>query len=195
MNEPILYLALIHYPVINKEGRVIASSITNLDLHDISRLARTYGLKRFYVVQPLKDQRNLVKELLEYWQSGYGRVYNPDREEALRLLRVVPALTVALREAEAEVGSVTLVATEARAGRATLQYAQARRRLWSGEKMFLLFGTAWGLAPRLLEACDEVLAPIPGRIDDYNHLSVRSAAAIILDRLLGEPWWKSSEED
>ncbi len=194
MTEPVLYLALIHYPVLNKEGKVIASSITNLDLHDISRLARTYGVKRYYVVQPLKDQRRLVKELLEYWQSGYGRVYNPDREEALRLLRVVPALSVALREIKNEVGLIKLVATEARPGRATLNYAQARRRLWSGEKMLLLFGTAWGLAPRLLEACDEVLAPIPGRLDAYNHLSVRSAAAIILDRLLGEPWWKSLEE-
>ncbi len=195
MTSPTLYLALIHYPVINKEGRIIASSITNLDLHDIARLARTYGVRRYYVVQPLKDQRELVKELLKYWQSGHGRVYNPDREEALRLLRVVPALSVALREIREETPQLTLVATEARAGRATLSFAAARRRLWSGENMLLLFGTAWGLAPRLLEGCDEVLDPIPGRVDGYNHLSVRTAAAIILDRLLGEPWWKSLEED
>jgi hypothetical protein len=54
-----------------------------------------------------------------------------------------------------------------------------------GEPCLLIFGTAWGLSPALLETADFVLAPIEGPTD-YNHLSVRSAAAIILDRLLGD---------
>jgi hypothetical protein len=48
---------------------------------------------------------------------------------------------------------------------------------------FLLFGTGWGLTQEVKDSSDYVLAPIEGR--GYNHLSVRSAVAIILDRLLG----------
>jgi len=46
----------------------------------------------------------------------------------------------------------------------------------------VLFGTAWGIADELLERADCVLAPILG-VSHYNHLSVRGAAAITLDRL------------
>ncbi|HEY6838272.1 MAG TPA: RNA methyltransferase, partial [Geobacteraceae bacterium] len=49
----------------------------------------------------------------------------------------------------------------------------------------LVFGTGWGLTEELFERADLVLRPIKGP-GSYNHLSVRSAAAIILDRLLGE---------
>ena len=55
-----LYLALIHYPVINRNGKVIASAITNLDIHDISRISKTFGVNRFYIVTPLKDQQALA---------------------------------------------------------------------------------------------------------------------------------------
>ncbi|HBQ11087.1 MAG TPA: tRNA (guanine(37)-N(1))-methyltransferase, partial [Myxococcales bacterium] len=49
----------------------------------------------------------------------------------------------------------------------------------------ILFGTGHGLAPALLEACDGVVAAIRGD-GSYNHLSVRAAVAITLDRLFGE---------
>ncbi len=183
-----VYLALIHYPVINKEGKTIVSSITNLDLHDIARVCRTYGIKRYFVVQPLLDQRKLVEEIIEYWQKGYGSVYNPDRQEAFKLMKVVPTLDIAMRECE-EGGRPILVATEARRGWANLGFYQARELINSGQPILLLFGTAWGLSPKLLKECDYILEPIYGR-DEYNHLSVRSAVAIIVDRLLGKPWWK-----
>jgi hypothetical protein len=48
----------------------------------------------------------------------------------------------------------------------------------------LLLGTGWGLTEEILAQSDHVLEPIMGRTD-YNHLSVRSAAAIVFDRLLG----------
>jgi hypothetical protein len=48
----------------------------------------------------------------------------------------------------------------------------------------MLFGTGWGLTREVKDGSDYVLAPIEGK--GYNHLSVRSAVAIILDRLLGE---------
>ena len=48
----------------------------------------------------------------------------------------------------------------------------------------ILLGTGWGLADAVFARSDLVLEPIPGR-DDYNHLSVRAASAIMLDRILG----------
>jgi tRNA (guanine37-N1)-methyltransferase len=48
----------------------------------------------------------------------------------------------------------------------------------------LLFGTGHGLAQEVLERADLALPPI--RPGSYNHLSVRAACAIILDRLFGD---------
>jgi len=51
--------------------------------------------------------------------------------------------------------------------------------------VLLLFGTGNGLAQSILSECDLILKPVYGS-GQYNHLSVRSAAAIILDRLTSE---------
>ena len=51
--------------------------------------------------------------------------------------------------------------------------------------ILLLFGTGWGLTVEVLGQADMVLEPIRG-VGDYNHLSVRAAAAVILDRLRAE---------
>lgn len=60
----------------------------------------------------------------------------------------------------------------------------ACRALAQEHPLLLVFGTGWGLAPELFERGWPVLAPVRG-IGEYNHLPVRAAAAIILDRLLG----------
>jgi hypothetical protein len=52
----------------------------------------------------------------------------------------------------------------------------------TGPPELLLLGTGWGLAAEVLERVDDVLEPIAGS-GPYNHLSVRTAAAIVLDRL------------
>ena len=52
--------------------------------------------------------------------------------------------------------------------------------------MLVVFGTGWGLAPEVIRSADAILEPIRASIETrYNHLSVRSACAITLDRLLG----------
>ena len=43
-----LYVGLVHYPVYDKNFDVITTAITNYDLHDISRSAKTYGVKKIY---------------------------------------------------------------------------------------------------------------------------------------------------
>jgi hypothetical protein len=81
-------VALVHYPVLNKNNDIIASAVTNLDLHDIARAAKTYGVKSFYVVTPLKDQTTLVAKVISHWTNGSGATYNPKRRQALELIKV-----------------------------------------------------------------------------------------------------------
>ena len=56
-------IALVHYPVYDKNRQVVATAVTNLDLHDIARAARTYGLFRYYVVTPVSEQRELAERI------------------------------------------------------------------------------------------------------------------------------------
>ncbi|MBP1726316.1 MAG: hypothetical protein H6Q51_1614, partial [Deltaproteobacteria bacterium] len=58
-----VYVALLHYPVYNRNGHVVCSAITNLDIHDIARAARTYGVSGFYVITPLEEQQLLLDRL------------------------------------------------------------------------------------------------------------------------------------
>jgi hypothetical protein len=182
---PNLYVALTHYPVINKRGDIIASALTNLDLHDISRAAKTYGVKSFYVVTPLSDQKVLAKKIIAHWTGGAGAVYNPDRRSALELIKVKDSIIDVAEDIEGIENSYPkTVTTSARRYPASIGYAEFRDILESGIPHLLIFGTAWGLAESIISEADFVLEPIKGTTG-YNHLSVRSAAAIILDRLLG----------
>jgi hypothetical protein len=181
---PNLYVALTHYPVVNKKGNVIASALTNLDLHDISRAAKTYGLKSFFVVTPLEDQKELAGRIISHWTDGFGSAYNPHRRSALELIRIRDSLAAVYQEVAAEESNYPVtVATCARKYPASISYQELRAMLDNGKPYVLILGTAWGLAEDLISGADYVLEPIAGSTD-YNHLSVRSAAAIIFDRLL-----------
>lgn len=180
-----LHVVLVHHPVVDKNGGIIGSAVTNLDIHDIARAARTYGVARYYLATPYEDQRQLVEELLQHWRQGHGATYNPARREALSIVRLVSSLEEAVAAVEQRCGMrPLLVATSALTRETTLSYATVRQRLQEGQAVLLVFGTAHGLAAELLATADGTLPPIVGG-SDYNHLSVRSAAAIILDRLLG----------
>lgn len=185
-----VYIALVHYPVYNKNRQEICTSVTNLDLHDIARVAATYGVERYFVVHPLEAQQRLVGEVLCYWQEGYGSRYNPDRCQAFDRLRVVASLEEAVREIEEQGEARPLVvSTAARNHPGSTGYLELRELIERGERDFLLlFGTGWGLAQRVIDSVDIILEPIYGT-GDYNHLSVRSAVAMVLDRLVGKKWW------
>ncbi|OGP58705.1 MAG: hypothetical protein A2V67_16880 [Deltaproteobacteria bacterium RBG_13_61_14] len=185
-NRPVVYLALLHYPVYNKEREVVATAVTNLDLHDLARLAVTYGCRGFFVVTPLKLQTRLVERLLDHWRTGRGGEFNPSRKQAFLSTRVVVTLDDAVAAVAGENGRVPrIVATTARTVAGTKSYAELRELMRSESGPWLIvFGTGWGLDDGFLaEVPEVVLEPIPG-MDEYNHLSVRSAAAIVLDRLL-----------
>lgn len=184
---PNLYLALTHYPVVNKRGEIIASAVTNLDIHDMARAAITYGARALYVVTPLEDQQALVKTLVSHWTAGSGSVYNPKRCQAMETVCIQDSLEKACEDiALRGDGYPRTVVTSARDCSGGISVSRFREMLETGKPYLLVFGTAWGLSQDCMEQADHILEPIRGNTA-YNHLSVRSAASIILDRLLGKP--------
>lgn len=181
--SPRLGVALLHYPVLNRNREIVTTAVTNLDVHDIARSARTFGVQPFYVVTPVAEQQRLLGRLLDHWREGFGRQHNPDRCSALELVRVVSSLAEALEDfSSVAEGAVTPLLTGA--GRqGGLSLASARERLQQ-EPLLLILGTGSGLASELFEKGWPVLESLRGP-SDYDHLSVRAAAAIMLDRLTG----------
>lgn len=190
MRKSSVYVALLHYPMHNKRMDTVTTSITNLDLHDIARATRTYNVDGFFVVHPHVNQQKLINDILSYWQDGYGGTYNPDRQEAFSRLHLASTLEEVVQRIEAETGKkVYTVATDASPNPKTLGYLELKQKIHEEDQVYLiLFGTGWGMTQELLDRCDYILEPVEGS-SDYNHLSVRSAVSIIIDRLLGEFWF------
>ncbi len=184
-----VYLALVHHPVLNRAGGVVTSSVTSLDLHDLARVGRTYGIAGVFVVHPSPAQRAFVARVVGHFVEGPGRRLHPQRGETLEFLEVLPSLDALVEEVERTEGKrPRLVATTARPTPDAVGYEEARRALGQGAEPFVvLFGTSWGLAQEVLARCEMVLAPVRAQADTgFNHLSVRGAAAIVVDRILGE---------
>lgn len=181
-----IYIALLHYPVYNKNGNVVTTAVANLDIHDISRAARTYGVRRYYIITPIEAQRKLVRKIIEHWQTGYGASFNPSRREAFDIVRLKDSLREAVKEVEdISMKKVYLIATGAGLHKQLTAFDEMKAKLADGSKAWLiLFGTGSGLAEEVLKSADFLLEPIKGSAE-YNHLSVRSATAIVLDRLIG----------
>jgi len=178
-----LFLALVHYPVENKSGQTVTTSLTNLDLHDIARVSCTYGLGGFYVCTPVADQQALAQALIGHWLKGHGLTANPDLGTALERVSVVGFLDEAVAGITQQSGRrPKVVATSARAG--TMTCAEVAGWLRE-EPVLLVLGTGHGLRREVLEGSDGMLRAIRF-MDRYNHLSVRSAASIMVDRLLGD---------
>jgi tRNA (guanine37-N1)-methyltransferase len=181
-----VYVALLHHPVYDKNGQIVTTALTNMDIHDIARSGCTYGVSGFFVATPVKALQKLALKIIEHWESGYGSRYNTTRKEALALTRICDNLDDAIIAIESETGEKPiLVATSARREQNRASFAVLRDMLNKHTRPFLIvFGTGWGLTETILLQSDYVLEAVDGR-GDYNHLSVRSAAAIVLDRLLG----------
>jgi hypothetical protein len=178
-----LAAALIHAPVVDRRGDLVTTAVTNLDLHDIARSARTFGLKRFYVVTPVVEQQRLVGKLLGHWTEGAGAEYNPKRQQALELSQICSTFEEALDDWRQVSGSEPMPVLTGASREDGMSFDACRSELQEKSGL-IVFGTGWGLAHEFFNQGWKVLEPIQGATE-YNHLSVRAAAAIILDRLAG----------
>lgn len=184
-----LYLGLVHHPIKNKLGELVTTSVTNLDIHDISRSCRTFGVKKYFIVTPFEAQKQLVDSILGHWEQDHANAYNPDRQDALAIARAVDSIETAIAQITEIEGQRPLIAvTGANFETFDGDVKELTKKLEVlNMPCFLLFGTGWGLHPIALEKAEFKLSPIISKNSDgYNHLSVRSAVAIYLDRLFGE---------
>lgn len=182
-----VFVSLVHYPVLDRNGNKNTAAVTGLDIHDISRTCRTFGMKRFLVTSPIPGQRELVRKISKHWTEGYGATFNPCRGEALKLVKLFPDVGKACKWiSEKEHAAPFIIATSARKRPGSVHWLELKRGIVQIDRPILfLFGTGWGLHDEVMECCDAIMQPIQGGSLDYNHLSVRNAVAITLDRFFG----------
>ncbi len=183
-----LYIGLFHFPMRSRTGEIVATSTTSVDVHDIARTARTYGVTRYFVVTPLPSQQRISWRIRGFWTEGERANNESRRAEALEIVTVAADLEETLAAIEAAEGmSPLIVATSARRhGKESISYEALKEHLRREERpVYIIFGTGWGMAEELIEATDVLLPPIRAN-SDFNHLSVRAAVAIVLDRVVGE---------
>ena len=181
------YVMEVHYPVLDKRGEKSSTAITGMDLHDIARACRTYGIKKYLLVTPIAQQREMAKRIAGHWTSGWGADYNPDRREAFSTLKIFASVQKALAwTEEKEKKPVFKIATTAKRHAGAQHWLTLKREILRRDHSpLIIFGTGWGLHDEVMEMADAVMTPICGGKDGWNHLSVRSAVSITLDRFFG----------
>ena len=183
-----IYIGLVHHPIRDRAGQIVATAVTNLDVHDLARTSRSYGLQGYFVITPIQAQRDLVLKILEHWVEGSGKKRVPERAVALSLCEPIETIAAAVGAIEARHGSaprIVVTAAKLPNGSAPVAPRALRAEMHESERPWLiLFGTGHGLAPEVLDSAEFSLPPI--RPGTYNHLSVRAACAITLDRLFGD---------
>jgi hypothetical protein len=181
-----LFLALIHHPVLDRNGRIVTSAITSLDIHDIARSAHTYDVTRAYIVHPITEQREFAATVIDHWKFDFGRAFDGRRREALETIKIVDTLDDAIADAISVAGARPLIVHTSARTSGGMKTSELRRQMEASDApaIMILFGTGFGLAPSVRERADIILDAILGP-SDYNHLSVRAAVSIILDRLRG----------
>ena len=182
-----LAVALMHYPIKDRVGDLVATNVTNFDIHDIARACRVYGVDRYYIIHPIQEQLMFVERVLDHWNVGEGSKFNPMRKTALRDLRTAENLPEAMRDWGYENAKVIVTSARTQESQKSFTFSGFKEALETEEQpYFLVFGTGFGLTSDFIQSCYGILQPIKGNSkDDYRHLSVRSAVSICLDRLLG----------
>lgn len=182
-----VFLGLVHYPVYNKRSEVVATSVTNFDIHDISRTCRTYDINKYYIITPVDAQKELTARILGFWQEGDGIDFNKDRNEAFENTLMADSIEESIENIEKITGKKPkIVTTSARIFENSISFENLSDKIYNDDEVYLLlFGTGWGLTDEIMNLSDYILEPIRIKTQ-YNHLSVRAAVAIILDRLFKE---------
>jgi hypothetical protein len=149
-----------------------------------------------------------VGRIVGHWRKDQSQQYHPKRFDALSLVRLVHDFQEVKSAIRAECGEdPEVVMPDARPLANPVSYAQLRAELEDPKRtrpLVIVFGTGWGIAEPFYPEVHRILAPIHGPKQEstessemsaelnensepkrYNHLSVRAAAAIVLDRLFG----------
>jgi len=193
LSKPNIYLGLVHNPVYDRNMRIVTTSVTNLDIHDISRSCLSFGVKKYFLITPVESQHQLVRRILSFWETEMAKAYNADRNAALQVLMMSNSIDEAIKWIKNQEGSdPVVITTTARAQENQLCFSDFIKVYQKNKPILLLFGTGNGLVKEVHDQADFILEPVSG-VSDYNHLSVRSAVAIILDRISSveykeEPW-------
>lgn len=185
---PDVAVGLIHWPCLNQNGEVICTNVTNFDIHDIARSSRSFGVSKYFIINRIKEQLMFVSRVLDHWRVGEGSEHNSMRKTAIDMVFTAETLEDSLKNFKVKPLIITTSAQN-REDFPQIKFSELRARMWEdySRPTYILFGTGWGLTDDVLKQCDYVLEPIRGSsLDDYRHLSVRSAVAICLDRLLGQ---------
>lgn len=170
-----------HHPVRDRRGDVITATIDHFDVFDASRLSLTYPVAGVFVVNPEPSQRDLAERVIAYGTDPHR---SEDRRGCLHKTRWAPDIAAAREAVLAETGRAPrTISTSAQASPDAVGFAAVRAAIATGAPHLLLVGKASGLTDDALAAADLRLAPIDAGTG-YNHLSVRSALAILIDRLL-----------
>ncbi|HEY0253597.1 MAG TPA: tRNA (guanosine(37)-N1)-methyltransferase TrmD, partial [Kofleriaceae bacterium] len=181
------HLALVHHPVVDRTGAIVTTALTNFDIHDLARSTMTFGLAALHLVTPVTSQREKAEHIAQLWM---GDDQGEHRARALRLVRTAESIETVISALAAEYGRAPMVV--ASSAKST-SFPTAERRTpaeltaefaLDPAPLLVLLGTGWGLADPLIPSVSRILTPIDG-YTDWNHLSVRSAGAILLDRLFG----------
>ena len=180
-----VYIALVHYPAYNSRLEVVSTAFKSIDAHDVSRDATTYGVRKLYLINPVEEQRRLAGRLVDHWTEGAGKKFNETKSKAFGIISIMSTIEETVGHIEKIEGKKPkMVVTDARFSNDMTGYRVLREKIFENTDPFLiLFGTGSGLTRETIEVADYVLKPISG-YTGFNHLSVRSAAAIVLDRLL-----------
>lgn len=164
----------------------MATSLTNLEIHDMARTCMTFGIDMCYIVSPLAKQREIAEKLIHHWIHGYGATYNPARGEALKKVRIRPDIDAMIADFGGGPKPLIVGTSSRKREGKTMSSGELCDLVMTGRQPALvLFGTGWGLTEEVVGSCDRMLEPISGA-GDYNHLSLRVALGIILDRIFSE---------
>jgi tRNA (guanine37-N1)-methyltransferase len=182
------YCVLLHNDVMLPNNIVGTSSVTSIDIHDIARSGTTYGIKKYFIVTRIVSQQKLVEKFLSFWQSEDKLKINQSRAFALKDVFLKSELSDVIKEITnlEGIAPLTLVTSCRRnIDHKNLITYFDKNEIWTQQRPVLfIFGTSHGIDPLLIETFDYKLLPIEG-LEEFNFLSVRSAAAIVFDRWLG----------
>src|SRR5436853_424381 len=134
-----LSVALLHENMHDKQGKIVTASLTLIDIHDLARGSRTFGITSLFVAHPSPAIRKLAHTLETHWEEGFGATYNPNRKEALETLEIVSDLDEVIHKIDLRTKKLPkLIASSAKKGADRMTYPKMREVIDATSDPFVL---------------------------------------------------------